>query len=409
MVGTYINAASFKLSEEAAVFALRILFFAPDKGVFLMAVKKLGFGTMRLPLLNPDDPATIDIEQTKVMVDKFLERGFIYFDTAYPYHSEKSEEAVREALVKRHPRESFLLADKMPILRVTKTEDYQVLFDEQLKRCGVDYFDYYLLHNLGRDRYINTEKFGGFPFIVKLKKDGYVKNIGFSFHDDADTLDMILTEHPEVDFVQLQINYLDWDSQVAQSGACYEVAKKHGKKVMVMEPVKGGTLAKLPDEAMGLFEKFYGDDMPSPASLAIRFVASLPEVQIVLSGMSSPDQLDDNTAYMQDFKPLSDDERKLVKDITDVMNRTIKVPCTACRYCMEKCPKNINIPDYFGLLNLHAVTGKKTNMYYERFSMNHGKASECLKCGLCEKNCPQHIEIRKFLEEFAALYEAEAK
>ena len=177
-----------------------------------MSMNKLGFGTMRLPLHNPDDPASIDMEQFKKMADLFVERGFCYFDTAYPYHKEKSEEAVREAVVKRFPRDSFILADKMPILRVTGTDDYQKFFDEQLKRCGVDHFDYYLLHNLGRDRYINTEKFGGFSFIEKMKREGYVRNIGFSFHDDADTLDTILTDHPEVDFVQLQINYLDWNS-----------------------------------------------------------------------------------------------------------------------------------------------------------------------------------------------------
>ncbi len=184
-----------------------------------MTMKKLGFGTMRLPLLNPDDASTIDLEQFKKMADIFVDRGFTYFDTAYPYHQEHSEIAVREAVVKRFPRDSFILADKMPILRVTKTEDYQRFFDEQLQRCGVDYFDYYLLHNLGRDRYIKTEKFGGFPFIEKLKKDGSVRNIGFSFHDDAQTLDKILTEHPEVDFVQLQINYLDWNSITIQSKA----------------------------------------------------------------------------------------------------------------------------------------------------------------------------------------------
>ena len=237
---------------------------------------------------------------------------------------------------------------------------------------------------------------------------------GFSFHDDAATLDRILTDHPEVDFVQLQINYLDWDGAVAQSGKCYEVAKKHGKPVTVMEPVKGGTLAKLPEEAMKLIENFYrsnpdalqgSDKIPSPASLAIRYVASLENVQVVLSGMSDFAQLTDNTSYMRNFRPLSPKEQKLVEEITRILKSTIKVPCTGCRYCLEECPMNINIPDYFGLLNLYAVTGNKTNMYYQRFSMNHGKASECLKCGLCENICPQHIDIRSHLEEFKTLYE----
>ncbi|MCR5595527.1 MAG: aldo/keto reductase [Lachnospiraceae bacterium] len=366
--------------------------------------RKLGFGTMRLPLIKADDPTAIDIEEFKQMADIFIERGFNYFDTAYPYHGEKSEDALRQAVIERFSRESLIIADKMPILRVKSTEDYQRFFDDQIRRCGVDYFDYYLLHNLGRDRYINTKKFGGFEFISELKKKGHVRNIGFSFHDDADTLDMILNEHPEVDFVQLQINYLDWEDAVAQSGKCYATAVKHGKRVFVMEPVKGGTLARLPEEAMKLFTDFYGTDV-TPASLAVRYAASLENVDIVLSGMSDLVQLKDNTSYMQEFKPLSDEEASCAKQIAAVLRRAIKIPCTSCRYCMEECPKNINIPDYFGLLNLHAVTGQKTNMYYERFSMNHGKASECLKCGLCEKICPQHISIREGLEEFAALYE----
>lgn len=373
-----------------------------------MKVKKLGFGTMRLPLTDRDDPKSIDLEQVKKMADMFVERGFCYFDTAYPYHGEESENAVRKAVTERFPRKDILLADKMPIVRVKSTQDYDKFFNEQIKRCGVDYFDFYLLHNMGRDRYINTERYGGFEFAERLKKKGAVRKIGFSFHDDADTLDRILTEHPEVDFVQLQINYLDWDGAVAQSGRCYNTAVKHNKDVIVMEPVKGGTLAQLPPKAMELFKSFYGDkseEMPSPASLAVRYAASLDKVKIVLSGMSDLAQLDDNTSYMCDFKPISEDERRLVEDITTVLKSSIKVPCTGCRYCLEECPVNINIPDYFGLLNLYAVTGKKTNMYYERYSMNHSKASECLKCGACEGICPQHIDIRGFIEEFAKLYE----
>lgn len=376
-------------------------------------MKKLGFGTMRLPLLVADDPKTVDREQFKQMVDKYMEKGFRYFDTAYPYHQETSELAVKECLVERYPREAYVLADKMPIIRVKDSSDYQRYFDEQLEKTGVEYFDYYLLHNMGRDRYINTKKYGGFEFISDLKKKGLVKKIGFSFHDQADVLDQILSEQPDIDFVQLQINYLDWESQVTQSGACYRVAQKHGKKVVVMEPVKGGTLAKLPDEAMKVFLDFYKAkgyteaNMPSPASLAIRFAASLEDVIMVLSGMSDIAQLEDNTSYMEEFKPLADDERELVERITAILKSVIKIPCTSCKYCMEECPMNINIPAYFGLYNLYSVTGKKTNMYYERFSMNHGKASECVKCGKCENICPQHIEVRAWLDEMAKLYEAQ--
>ena len=368
---------------------------------------KLGFGAMRLPLSDHEDPKSIDLAQFRQMADLFMERGFCYFDTAFPYHDGYSEEAVRQCVVERYPRESFLLADKMPILQVKAPEDYDRFFAVQLRRCGVVHFYVYLLHNLGRDRYPNTERFGGFAFLKRLKERGLARNIGFSYHDDAETLDRILTEHPEVDVVQLQINYLDWDGAVAQSGRCYDVAARHGKSVIVMEPVKGGQLAKLPDAAMKLFTDFYGNvsRMPSPASLAIHYAASLENVKVVLSGMSSIGQMSDNTAYMQNFTPLSDGEHELAVRIAQELKRSIRVPCTSCRYCMEVCPQNIAIPDYFGLLNLHAVTGKRTNMYYERYSMNHGKASECLKCGLCEKNCPQHIPIREMLEEFSALYE----
>ncbi len=368
--------------------------------------KKLGFGTMRLPLSNPEDPSSIDLVRFQQMVDLYMARGFCYFDTAYPYHEGLSEEAVRRCVVEKYPRESFLLADKMPILQVKAPEDYERFFAEQRRRCGVSYFDIYLLHNLGRDRYPNTERFGGFAFLRKLKEQGLARNIGFSFHDDADTLDQILTEHPEVDVVQLQINYLDWNGAVAQSSRCYETAKRHNKDVIVMEPVKGGQLARLPESAMALFSDYYGEAAPSPASLALRFAASLSQVKVVLSGMNTPEQVEDNTSFMQDFEPLSPEEHALAGKIEQELKRAIKVPCTSCRYCMEVCPKNIAIPNYFGLLNLHAVTGNKTNMYYQRYSMNHGKASECLKCGLCERNCPQHIPIRSMLEEFAALYEA---
>ena len=367
--------------------------------------KKLGFGTMRLPLKDAEDPKNIDLETFRQMADLFLARGFCYFDTAYPYHGGFSKEAVRQCVAERYPRERFLLADKMPVYLVKTAEDYERIFAEQLRRCGVEYFDVYLLHNLGRDRYPDVQRLGGFDFLRRLKERGLARNIGFSFHDDAETLDRILTEHPEVDVVQLQINYLDWNGAVAQSGRCYETAKRHGKDVIVMEPVKGGQLAKLPGKAMELFTAFYGDAAPSPASLAIRFAASLEQVKVVLSGMSTPEQMEDNTGFMEPFAPLTPEERTLTQEIEQELKRAIRVPCTACRYCMEVCPRNIAIPDYFGLLNLYAVTGKKTNMYYQRYSLNHGKASDCLKCGLCERNCPQHLPIRQTLEEFAALYE----
>lgn len=368
-------------------------------------MKNLGFGTMRLPLLNADDPTSIDFEQVCRMVDLFIEKGFVYFDTAYPYHQGTSESAVKKCLVDRYPREAYILADKMPMYMIKENSQYETIFNEQLGKCGVTYFDYYLLHNLGRDRYEVAKNNGGFEFAASLKERGLAKNVGFSFHDDAETLDIILTDHPEMDFVQLQINYLDWDSEVAQSRKCLEVAKKHNKPVIVMEPVKGGTLANLPEMAQKEFEAFYETEKPSPASLAVRYAASCDNVFMVLSGMSNMEQLKDNISYMQEFAPLSEKERELTSRITAILTEAIKIHCTSCKYCMEVCPKNINIPAYFGLYNLYSVTGKKTGMYYNRFIMNHGKPEDCIGCGKCEGNCPQHIEIRKWLKEVAVLYD----
>lgn len=363
-------------------------------------MKKLGFGTMRLPLLNTDDPKSIDFAQVEQMVDAFLAAGFTYFDTAYPYHEECSEDAVKRCLVSRHPRESFRLADKMPVVRVKKPEDYDRFFAQQLERCGVDNFDVYLLHNMGVDRYADTEKHGGFAFLQKLKETGKARKTGFSFHDSAALLDRILTEHPEMDVVQLQINYLDWDSAVTQSGACYAVAEKHGKDVIVMEPIKGGVLANLPEKATALLAPD-----ASPASYALRFAASLPQVKMVLSGMSTLEQMQDNLNSMSDFQPITPAEQEILVQCREIINAATAVPCTSCKYCLEECPSGVNVPAYFGLLNLYKTLGKKTNMYYERAVFNHAKASECLKCGKCEKICPQHISIRQHLEDFAVLYE----
>ena len=363
-------------------------------------MKKLGFGTMRLPLINPEDKTSIDQNYFNQLADKFIEKGFNYFDTAYTYHDEKSEGAIKKALTERYDRKDYILADKMPTILVKSGDEYPMYFNRQLERTGAEYFDYYLMHNMGKDRYAKATEFGGFEFAEEMKKEGKIRKFGFSFHDDAETLDRILTEHPDVDFVQLQINYFDWNNKIIQSRLCYETVVRYGKPIIVMEPVKGGTLANLPKEAADLLREFNPD--ASPASYALRFAASLDNVFMVLSGMNTMEQVLDNTSVFDNLTPLNEDEKEILEKVIKIIEKSVEISCTSCGYCMEVCPKNIPIPQLFGLYNNYKINNNFSNMYHNRIIYNRGKSSDCLNCHRCEKNCPQHIAIPDNLKKIAA-------
>ncbi|MCI8887648.1 MAG: 4Fe-4S dicluster domain-containing protein [Hungatella sp.] len=373
-----------------------------------MDMKKLGFGLMRLPLLDKADAASVDVEQVKRMVDLFLERGFTYFDTAWMYCGFNSENTAKTALVDRYPREAYTLATKLHSGFFNSLEDRDKVFDEQREKTGVEYFDYYLLHGISESSYGKYEEFDCFNWLREKKSQGLVKHIGFSFHDNAELLDKILTAHPDMEFVQLQINYLDWESPWIQSRKCYETAVKHGVPVIVMEPVKGGTLASVPQRVDKLF-KDYDPEMSVP-SWAVRFAASLDNVMMVLSGMSNVEQLMDNVSYMEDFKPFGEQEKELVRKAADMINEATAVPCTGCSYCTDGCPAKIAIPQYFSLYNEDmreaedkGWTANQTN--YKQLAGKFGKAGDCIGCGQCESICPQHLPIIKHLQDVSAHYD----
>ena len=374
-----------------------------------MLMKKLGFGLMRLPLLDPNNDAAVDVEQVKEMVDRFMAKGFTYFDTAIMYNGCASQRVAKAALVDRYPRESFTLATKLHSAFFNSLEDRDRVFNEQLEQTGAGYFDYYLIHGIEAGNYPKYEQYDCFNWLLEKKRQGLVRHAGFSFHDTPELLDEILTKYPELEFVQLQINYLDWESEWVQSRRVYEMAVKHGKPVVVMEPVKGGTLAKVPPEAKRLLEA--ADPAMSVPSWAIRFAASLDNVMMVLSGMSNVAQMEDNLSYMQDFKPLTPDEMAMMEKVAGIINAKIAIPCTGCAYCTEGCPQQIPIPKYFSLYNEDmredlAEKGWTINFTnYENLAGKFGKASDCVACGQCEGVCPQHLPIIERLKDVAAHYE----
>lgn len=362
-------------------------------------MNKLGFGLLRPPMKGEE----VDNELLCQMVDTFMAQGGRYFDTAYVYLKGKSEEALRDCLTSRYSRDAFELADKLPINKAENHTQCQEIFDTSLERCGVDYFDVYLLHGLHRKSYALAQERKGFEFLQQLKAAGKIKRMGFSFHDTANLLDQILTEHPEVDCVQLQINYLDWESPGIQSRLCYETALRHGKQVLVMEPVKGGTLAAVPEEAQALLKTI--DPAASPASHALRFAQSLPGVEIVLSGMNSMEQMIDN---LQQVEPMGPEELDTLQKVADVLNSSIAVACTGCGYCLEHCPQNIPIPQYFQLFNEHERRPDdvwKLLPAYRQLGQSHGLASACIACGACAANCPQQLPIPEHMASIRKAFE----
>lgn len=368
---------------------------------------QFGFGCMRLPVLRQDDPASFDFEKIEALFDAYLAQGFTYFDTAYTYHGYHAEEAVRRALVERHPRESFELATKMPLRDFKDAEDLEAIFNEQLANCGVDCFDFYLLHNMGTNVYEKCRKHDAFGFVTRKKDEGKIRQAGMSFHDTPELLDEILSRYGGgLDFVQLQINYADWEQPNVQSRRCLEIANKYGKPVFVMEPCKGGTLVNLPEEAEKLLRAY--DPGASNAAWALRFAAGQEGVVRVLSGMNSLEQVLDNARTFRDFKPLTEEETALIGEVRKIIEANTAVPCTACAYCTHGCPKNIAIPQYFALYNnISRTTGSfsSQNVYYNNLSLTHGKAGDCTGCRQCEGACPQHLPIVEHLKAVAEKFE----
>ena len=363
-----------------------------------------GFGCMRLPMKGKE----VDYDEFSRMADAFIASGLNYFDTAHPYLDGKSETAIRDCVAGRHSRNSFVLTDKLTEPYFKKEEDIRPFFEQQLAWCGVEYFDFYLMHAQNRSNYQKFKACRAYETAWQLKQEGKIRHFGISFHDKPEVLDMILTEHPEIEVVQIQFNYVDYEDASVESRKVYEICEKHGKPVIVMEPVKGGSLVNLPPDADQILRSLRGG---SNASYALRFAAGFPNMAMVLSGMGNIEQMKDNLSAMRDFVPLSETEMAAVRKVCDIFHSLNLVPCTACHYCIEEnhCPKGIRIPDIFSSLNAHeAFHDWNAGFYYNSVVTGdgHGKASDCIRCGKCEKVCPQHLPIRQLLQRAAAVFES---
>ncbi|MBE6735147.1 MAG: 4Fe-4S dicluster domain-containing protein [Ruminococcaceae bacterium] len=361
--------------------------------------KNFGFGCMRLKMNGTE----VDHTEFAKMVDIFMENGFNYFDTAHVYIDGKSETALRECLTSRYPRESYILTDKLSPSNFDSQEEIRPLLDLQLEACGVEYFDFWLMHAMNRDLFEKYKRCRAFETTLELIKEGKIKHLGISFHDKAEVLRQILTEYPQIEAVQIQFNYADYEDENVESRKCYEVCREFGKPVIVMEPVKGGTLVNLPKEAQAVFDELNGG---SNASYAIRYTAGFEGVIMVLSGMGSIEMMNDNISYMKEFVPLSEEEQEAVRKVTEILRSQEQIPCTDCKYCVADCPANISIPEMFTIYN-----GKKglregnSKEDYKRIFKDRAKASDCIECGNCESSCPQHLSIRTLLKEVVSEFE----
>ena len=364
---------------------------------------KFGFGCMRLPMVNGE----VDMPQFCEMVDAFLDSGLNYFDTAHGYLSGKSELALREGLTSRYPRDRYILTNKLSTHFFTQEDQIRPLFEEQLRACGVEYFDFYLMHAQDGEIFEKYKRCRAYEIALELKEEGKIRHFGISFHDRAEVLDRILTEYPQIEAVQIQFNYLDYEDPSVESRKVYETAVKHGKPVVVMEPVKGGSLVNLPEEAQRVLDDMHGG---SNASYALRFAAGFENMMMVLSGMSTLEQIRENVAFMAEPVSLNEEEQEAIRRVREIFSSLNMIPCTACHYCVldNDCPKNIPIPELFSCYNLKTTFHSwNQDYYYTIQTRDRGKASECLKCGKCERICPQHLEIRKLLVQVAQEFEKE--